>query len=249
MSESVSELIEHGEGDMPLDPSRGGALKELVQKTNLIHIFKKGGLIMWPLLLVSVLALGATIERVIFLGAERMRRNPKALEDFFAAVEKGDVETAIRVSDRSRFFVVRALGYALVQKDKSLTNGLLYGQQRELKRYKRGIPILDTCITLAPLLGLLGTVTGMMGSFSVIGGDLSSPGAITGGIAEALIATAFGLVIAITGVIPFNMLNARMEEARGELEAASTQLELLMHPPATAIEAVNMAMHPVHASV
>jgi len=83
-------------------------------------------------------------------------------------------------------------------------------------------------ITLAPLLGLLGTVTGMMGSFSLIGGELSAPGAITGGIAEALIATAFGLGIAITALIPFNYLNARTDEANHELESAGAQLELLV---------------------
>jgi hypothetical protein len=93
---------------------------------------------------------------------------------------------------------------------------------------------LDTVITLAPLLGLLGTVTGMMGSFSLIGGELSAPGAITGGIAEALIATAFGLGIAITSLLPFNFLNARVEGARHELEAAATQLELLVLPSITA---------------
>jgi biopolymer transport protein ExbB/TolQ len=88
-------------------------------------------------------------------------------------------------------------------------------------------------ITLAPLLGLLGTVTGMMGSFSLIGGELSAPGAITGGIAEALIATAFGLGIAITSLIPFNVLNARMEDARHEIESAAKELELLVHPTAS----------------
>jgi len=86
--------------------------------------------------------------------------------------------------------------------------------------------VLDTVITLAPLLGLLGTVTGMMGSFAVIGGDLSSPGAITGGIAEALIATAFGLGIAIAALLPFNYLNAREEEARMEMQDAASHVEL-----------------------
>src|SRR6185503_6660762 len=119
-----------------------------------------------------------------------------------------------------------------------LQSALLYAQAQELKRFRRGIPILDTVITLAPLLGLLGTVTGMMGSFSLIGGELSSPGAITGGIAEALIATAFGLGIAITALLPFNFLNARTDEARYELESASTQLELLVHPEARKVLAV-----------
>jgi len=78
-------------------------------------------------------------------------------------------------------------------------------------------------------------VTGMMGSFSLIGGELSAPGAITGGIAEALIATAFGLGIAITSLLPFNFLNARTEDARHELESAATQLELMVHPQAGAV--------------
>jgi biopolymer transport protein ExbB len=228
MQAGLVSLVEKGEGQMPLDPSRGGALKALIQKTSLVHIFKKGGPIMWPLLVASIISLGTVIERVLFLMRERLRRDPMALDAFFAAAGQGDTDAAIRTSRASKFHVVRALGYALAHKQTSLASALLYAQAQELKRYRRGIPILDTVITLAPLLGLLGTVTGMMGSFSLIGGDLSAPGAITGGIAEALIATAFGLGIAITSLLPFNFLNARMDEARHELESASTQLELLM---------------------
>jgi biopolymer transport protein ExbB len=226
----IASLVDGGDGVLPLDPSRGGALKALVQKTNIIHIFQKGGPIMWPLLCASILALGTVIERLIFLMREKWRRSPMTLDAFFDAVTRGEIDKAISVSDGSRFYVVRALRYALVHKEQSLANALLYSQAQELKRYKRGIPVLDTVITLAPLLGLLGTVTGMMGSFSLIGGELSAPGAITGGIAEALIATAFGLGIAITALIPFNFLNARIEEARHEIESAATQLELLVQP-------------------
>ena len=199
---------------------------------SLIHIFKKGGPIMWPLLLASILATGTVIERAFFLLCERLKRDPKAVKKLFAAVVHDDMKAAIRISSASKFYVVRTLGYALSHKEKSLSNALLYAQEREMKRFRRGIPILDTVITLAPLLGLLGTVTGMMGSFSLIGGELSAPGAITGGIAEALIATAFGLGIAITSLIPFNFLNTRMEKAHLEIESAATQLELLMHPQA-----------------
>ena len=230
MQAGLVSLVQTGNGFMPLDPSRGGALKALVQRTNLIHIFEKGGPIMWPLLLASVLALGTVLERILFLMMQRKRRDHQAMEAFLAAAAKGNFDEAICISERTKFFVVRALGYALAHRDISLANALLYSQAQELKKFRRGIPILDTVITLAPLLGLLGTVTGMMGSFSIIGGELSAPGAITGGIAEALIATAFGLGIAITALIPFNILNTRMEEARHEIEAAANQLELLVKP-------------------
>jgi biopolymer transport protein ExbB len=240
----LAALVESGEGLMPLDPSRGGALKALVQKTNLIHIFEKGGPIMWPLLLASILALGTVVERLFFLSREKLKRDPKALERFFAAIGLGDIEGAIQIGKESKFYVVRALGYALSHRETSLPNALVYAQAQELKRFQRGIPILDTVITLAPLLGLLGTVTGMMGSFSLIGGELSAPGAITGGIAEALIATAFGLGIAITALLPFNFLNARMENARHEIESAATQLELLVQPRADAAAAPRTNSHP-----
>lgn len=244
MQMGLASLVESGQGTMPLDPSGGGALKALVQETNLIHIFEKGGPIMWPLLIASILALGTVIERVLFLMNEGRKRDSKALDGLFAAAEKGDIGAAIRIGRDSKFFVVRALGYALEHKEKSLTNALLHAQAMELKRFRRGIPILDTVITLAPLLGLLGTVTGMMSSFSLIGGDLSAPGAITGGIAEALIATAFGLGIAITCLLPFNILNTKLEGVRHEMEAASTQLELLIHPPASPVAAVSHVIHP-----
>jgi biopolymer transport protein ExbB len=229
VQKGIVELVESGTGILPLDPSRGGALKAIVQKTSLVQIFKKGGPIMWPLLFAALLALATVIERVIFLVNEQLKGNPKALQKFFDLISRGDIEGAIRISKDAKYYVVRTLGYALGHIETSLSNAIMFAQGQELKRFRRGIPILDTVITLAPLLGLLGTVTGMMGSFSLIGGELSAPGAITGGIAEALIATAFGLGIAIISLIPFNFLNSKVEEARLEIELAATQLELLMH--------------------
>lgn len=232
----IAGLVDSGRGLMPLDPSRGGAMKAFTQKTDLVHIFKKGGPIMWPLLLAALLALGTVIERLIFLSNEQRKRDPKALENFLSAVSKGDIEGATRMGHDSKFYVVRTLSYALEHREKSLANAILYAQEQELKKFRRGVPVLDTVITLAPLLGLLGTVTGMMGSFSLIGGELSAPGAITGGIAEALIATAFGLGTAITALIPYNYLNTKIEESRLEVELAAKQLELLVHPQSTSSE-------------
>jgi len=230
LNPAIASVVNDGAGLLPLDPTRGAALKELVQRYGLVHLFRKGGPIMWPLLVVSILALGTVLERIVFILGEQKKRDSRGLQNLLEAVEHGNLKEAARIGSASQFYVVRALTYAIQHREKSLSSALLYSQAREIKRFSRGLPILDTAITISPLLGLLGTVTGMMHSFALIGGELSAPAAITGGIAEALIATAFGLGIAILALIPFNFLNNRIEEARHELEAAATQLELLVHP-------------------
>jgi biopolymer transport protein ExbB len=229
LSPGLLAVVRDGTGLLPLDPTRGSALEELVKRGSIVHIFRKGGPIMWPLLVVSILALGAVLERTAFIIGEFRKRDARSRQALFAAVEAGDVDRAIGIGETSKDFVTRTMAYALGHRETSLPSALLYARAQEIKRFSRGLAILDTSITIAPLLGLLGTVTGMMASFSLIGGELSAPTAITGGIAEALIATAFGLGIAIVALVPYNYLNKQIELATGELEANSTQLELLVH--------------------
>jgi biopolymer transport protein ExbB len=193
----------------------------------MIQMFIKGGPIMWPILLASIVALTVVVERIFFILAERVRRQPQVVGEILARVEKGDVDGAIRIGESSRDFVARVLTYGLSHRDKSVSEALLRASNWELKRFNRGLSVLDTIITLAPLLGLLGTVTGMIHSFGLLGAsELGAPAAITGGIAEALIATAFGLGVAITALLPFNYLNARLEEARLEIQDAASHIEL-----------------------
>jgi biopolymer transport protein ExbB len=184
---------------------------------------------MWPLLITSLVALTVVIERVLFIFFERRKREDATVENILSSVEHGKIQEAINSGSHTQDFVARILVYALTHREKSLSNALLRAANLELKRFNRGLSILDTIITLAPLLGLLGTVTGMIHAFGLLGAaELSAPTAITGGIAEALIATAFGLSIAIISLIPFNYLNSRLEEARHEIEDAASHLELLM---------------------
>lgn len=193
----------------------------------MIQLFIKGGPIMWPILLASIVALSVVIERFSFIIRERLRRQPRVVGELLAHVEKRDLEGAIRVGKQSPDFVARALTYGLCHRDRSLSEALLRAANCELQRFNRGLTILDTIITLAPLLGLLGTVTGMIHSFGLLGAsELGAPTAITGGIAEALIATAFGLGVAILALLPFNYLNARLEEARHEIQDAASHVEL-----------------------
>ena len=146
---------------------------------------------MWPLLAVSVVVLTVVIERFLFIVIERKNRDERAVGEILTQIEKGDLDQALRVGGASKDFVARAITYAVTHREKSFSEAMLRAANWELKRFHRGLTILDTAITLAPLLGLLGTVTGMIRSFDMLGGsELGAPSAITGGIAEALIATA-----------------------------------------------------------
>ena len=195
----------------------------------MFYLFQKGGPIMWPLFLTSVVSLAVILERLFFMAAAQSRRNPALVESILASVEKGQVAQAISDGEGSRDYVAGTLIYGLKHRDKSLSNALLKAANQELKRFNQGLFALDTVITLAPLLGLLATVTGMIHAFGLLGNkELEAPSVITGGIAEALIGTAFGLGIAIIALIPFNFLNSKMEEARHEIEDACTQLELIL---------------------
>ena len=125
--------------------------------------------------------------------------------------------------------MARILVYGLSKRAESFSNALLQAANQELKQFNKGLPVLDTAITVAPLLGLLGTVTGMIHTFGLLGNsELGAPVAITGGIAQALIATACGLIIAIMALIPFNYFNSHVEQVRHEIEDNSTRLELLL---------------------
>ncbi len=193
----------------------------------MLELFHKGGPIMWPLLLASIISLGVAIERVIFIFREQRGRDAAAVDAILLYAEKGEIDAAIKAGESSRDYLAKTLVYGLKHEKKSTSNALLSAANRELKRFTQGLPVLDTIITLAPLLGLLGTVTGMIRSFGLLGGaELDTPAVITGGIAEALIATAFGLGIAIVSLIPFNYLTSRAEEARHEIEDAANHLEL-----------------------
>ena len=193
----------------------------------MLEIFHKGGPIMWPLLLVSIVALTVVLERLLFITRERVRRKPAAVEEILVLIERGEPDSAAQAGAASPDFVVRTLTYALSHRKRSFSDAMMQAANWELKRFNRGLTVLDTIITLAPLLGLLGTVTGMIRSFGMLGGaELGAPTAITGGIAEALIATAFGLGIAITALLPFNYLNARQEEARLEMQDAASHAEI-----------------------
>ncbi|MES2308055.1 MAG: MotA/TolQ/ExbB proton channel family protein [Verrucomicrobiota bacterium] len=192
--------------------------------------FVKGGPLMWPILICSILTFASVIERIIFLLSEKQKSNPKLVHDMWKFAEHGKWDEATKIAEGSEDSVATVLREGLLHRDSSLTDAMMETSSADLERYNRGLVILDTAVTLGPLLGLLGTVYGMMHSFGLIGAsDLASQQkVITGGIAESLIAVSFGLVVAIVAIVPFNFLNNRLEKQRRKLESAMTRMEILV---------------------
>jgi biopolymer transport protein ExbB len=208
----------------------------LLNKTPM-ELFAAGGKVMWPILLVATVGLTVIIERLLFIIRENGNREPEVVSKMLECVEKGDINGALALGKKSQDTVARIVVYSLTHID-SLSNAFFRASAQELARYQQGMATLDTCITAAPLLGLLGTVTGMMRTFGALGASGSDMGAaansVIGGVAEALIATMCGLGIAVTCLFPFNYLNARMEQAKQEVADASHALEILIKKSETA---------------
>src|SRR5438477_1111275 len=215
-----------------LSPAASPSTAQSPQKagwTNFIlENFHKGGPIMWPILIVSVIGVAVVLERIFWWTGRWMRRDPKRIEKVFTAIETGDVAEASRLSRGSRDPVLRMMWNGLNHQHASLQGALQVAAGIEIKRAGRFLVVMDTLVTLAPLLGLLGTITGLIRSFSFLGNEELAVQAVTGGIAEALIATACGLGIAIFSLIPFNFFTSRVSNLEFELQTAATNLEVML---------------------
>jgi biopolymer transport protein ExbB len=197
---------------------------------SMMDLFHAGKEIMWPILLLSFILITVVIERLLFVLRENGNREPEVVEKMLESVERRDIDGALAIGRKSKDFIAKILVYSLTNKEYSMSNAFVRASSQELARFTQGMATLDTCITAAPLLGLLGTVTGMMRTFGALaGGDIGAAmGTVLDGVAEALIATACGLLIAVVGLLPYNYLNARAEQAKQEVADASHALEILV---------------------
>lgn len=183
---------------------------------------------MWPLLLTAVIAVAVFIERVWWWMRETRRSDPACLKQVLMQIEDGDVPQASTLAENSQDPVLRMIWNGLNHAHCSLQGAMQMAAGIELERAGRFLAVLDTIITLAPLLGLLGTVTGIMNSFSFVGNEELAAMKVSGGIAEALIATACGLAIAMFCLIPFNYFQRRIERLRFNLETQATNVEVML---------------------
>lgn len=195
----------------------------------LIEYFEKGGPIMWPILVTAIVAVAVVGERTFWWWRESLRRDPETLEKILAAIENGDFKEATELSKDSQDPVIRMIYHGLNHYHASLQGALQVAAGVELQRAGRFLTVMDTLVTLAPLLGLLGTVSGIFRTFLSIGSVELAVEKVTGGIGEALIATMCGLAIAILALIPFNYFTRKTAHLQFELESAATNVEIMVN--------------------
>ena len=190
--------------------------------------FRQGGIFMYPLLFFSVLAATVAIERFIVFSKAKLN-----VSDFLTKIRKAllvnrNVKEAIKICEQNKgpvASVMKAglLRYGHVREDieKTIENAALY----ELDRLEKRLGVLATTANVAPMLGFLGTVAGMIKSFATLAEQgLTNPAAVAVGISEALITTAAGLIIAIPSQLVYNWYTTKITRFVRDIETASNML-------------------------
>lgn len=194
----------------------------------MLEIFIKGGPVMYPLLACSILVLTVIIERALFWISVDMHRDRHLIDEVLELCRAGDWESVRIKTKGSKDFIIKILVTGIVHREFSMTKAMESAAAEEIRRLRRYMGVLDTMITVAPLMGIFGTVIGIIMSFEALGSaGIEHPQAVTAGIAQALITTATGLGIAILSVFPYNFFNLRIEKAVLNIEKYATSLEIV----------------------
>src|SRR5438045_2988598 len=196
----------------------------------LVENFMRGGPVMWPILITALVAVAVIGERIFWWWRESRRRDRRTLEKLFAALENGDFREASRLAKDSEDAVIRMIWHGMNHFHSSMEGALQVAAGVELQKAGRFLTVMDTLVTLAPLLGLLGTVSGIFRTFLSIGSATveGATGQITGSIGTAFIATMCGLAIAIVSLIPYNFFGRKLAQLQFELESAATNVEIMV---------------------
>lgn len=198
-----------------------------VLANTLVDTFKHGGWVMWPVLATFLLSVGVLIDRIIWWTKFSSNLNTRNQEKAREALASGDFSTCLSLTAGSKDPFLLNLHDGLAHVRTSMLGAMQLDATHIIEKSEARMWILSTIITLAPLLGLLGTIVGIMEAFKYVGDAQVAASAVSGGIGEALIATACGLCIAILCLLPYNYFRKRSHVLRASFERWINHTELL----------------------
>ena len=196
-------------------------------------LFSAGGIVMWPLLGFSIMGIALIIERLVFW-FRIMRRHKRVVRDILNTYKRSPIDVFPKLRQNIALPTARIFLEALELEDarpNQFRLALESATQAELPKLKQFNTIFDTIISVSPLLGLLGTILGLISSFAAIQlGEIGAGGnaqAVTGGISEALVSTAAGLVVAIITLLFANLFRGLYKRQVALIQEYGGQLEIL----------------------
>ena len=193
-----------------------------------VEKFTEGGWVMWPILFTFLLSVCVILDRTIWWSALQAKIRTGLQEKAREALGTGDFVTAWNLGETNDEPFLANLREGMNHAHTSMLAAMQLHATQLIEKSEARMWVLNTMITLAPLLGLFGTVAGLMGSFAAIGTDQLAVTKVTGGIGEALIATACGIAIAVICLLPYNFFRKRVSTLRSSLERWINHTELLV---------------------
>lgn len=198
-------------------------------------LIQKGGPMMYLIIMSSILAFGVVIERIYHLHRARINAG-QFMEEITNVLKRNKIIEAIEMCNAAKGPIAHIIKAGILKHDRSkaeIKESVEDAAQMEIPRLERHLPILATIAHIAPLLGLLGTVTGMIKAFQVIQQKAVSmvpvnPGDLAGGIWEALLATLAGLSVAIPTYVAYNYLVSQVDGLVYDMEKSATDLVNLL---------------------
>lgn len=191
----------------------------------------KGGPIMYPIILCSIIALAIAIERIFHLNRAKIDTK-KFMDEIADRLKRNKIMEAIEMCENTPGPIAHILKAGILKHDRpkeDIREAIEEAGLHETPRLEKNLPVLSTIIYTAPLLGLLGTVTGMVRCFQVIQEKSTSlnpvsPGDLAGGIWEALITTVAGLCVAIPVYVAYQYLVNKVDGFILDMERSATDL-------------------------
>jgi len=196
----------------------------------MLHYLEVGGPILWVLVIISIGAFAVVLERIVFFARNEKNVGSNFKDEILSLVASKKLDEAIALCDTKKSCVASAVKKFLQKAPKGIDVQdyefiLKEITIKETSPYESRLNLLASVISISPMLGLLGTVTGMIRAFTNISKYGTGDAAIVAdGIAEALLTTAAGLMIAIPVIVVYNYLNRRLEKMENEIDDVVTNI-------------------------